>query len=406
LAITGIEPTTPITNIALDETVTYIVPVYNYGPGPATGAPFTFKVPSGFTIENLSDIIYSMACTGAAVRDLALDVNGNVTALLDIPNGCSIEFRITGKVGEALVCQPIAVEASIMRPNDVTDIDATNPDPFVPPTDPHVECLNGTTTESCNNIKYNDAITVTPAAPVSNGNILGCDGDTLTASATVPSGSTIIWYDAPSGGNLVSTPQLNTVGTVNYYAETNTGACTSSQRTQVSLTINNLPNVVINNPVPVCEPATIDLTAPEVTTGSETFLDFSYFTDPSATVPLPDPTTVGTSGTYYIKASSMFGCTIISPVIVDIIGRPELLVGQPTCAGGNGSISVLDPLGSIYEYSINGVDYQASAVFSSVPPGTYYVTVRNNVTNCESLEEVAIIDVSPSTPVPNIVQPD
>src|SRR5690606_27731300 len=115
---------------------------------------------------------------------------------------------------------------------------------------------------------------------------------------------------------------------------------------------------------------------------------------------------IGSSGTYYIMASNMFGCTIISPVIVDIIGRPELLIGQPTCAGGNGSISVLDPLGSIYEYSINGVDYQVSAVFSSVPPGTYNVTVRNNVTNCESLEEVAIIDVSPSTPVPNIVQPD
>src|SRR5690606_33571341 len=160
---------------------------------------------------------------------------------------------------------------------DVTDIDATNPDPLVPPTDPHVECLNGTTTESCNNIKYNDAITVTPAAPISNGNIMGCDGDTLAPSVTVPSGSTITWYDAPSGGNEIATPQLNTVGMVNYYAEKNTGACTSSQRTQVTLTINNLPNVVINNPIPVCEPATVDLTLAAVTLGSDALLGFSYF---------------------------------------------------------------------------------------------------------------------------------
>jgi hypothetical protein len=42
---------------------------------------------------------------------------------------------------------------------------------------------------------------------------------TLTATATVASGATIVWYDAPTGGNTIANPILNTIGTKIYYAE-------------------------------------------------------------------------------------------------------------------------------------------------------------------------------------------
>ena len=41
----------------------------------------------------------------------------------------------------------------------------------------------------------------------------------MTASASVGSGETLTWYDAATGGNVVTSPTLSSVGTVTYYAE-------------------------------------------------------------------------------------------------------------------------------------------------------------------------------------------
>ena len=54
-------------------------------------------------------------------------------------------------------------------------------------------------------------------APTSGGDQTQCEQNpvqTLTATATPPANSTVIWYDAASGGNVVSSPTLNAVGTV------------------------------------------------------------------------------------------------------------------------------------------------------------------------------------------------
>src|SRR5690606_15032635 len=74
-----------------------------------------------------------------------------------------------------------------------------------------------------------DPVTVTidlapeiPAAPTSGGDQEVCTADpaqTLTATATVPTGVNVVWYDAPTGGNVVTSPILETTGTVTYYAE-------------------------------------------------------------------------------------------------------------------------------------------------------------------------------------------
>src|SRR5690606_32019279 len=80
-----------------------------------------------------------------------------------------------------------------------------------------------------------------PSEPLSDGDLEGCLGDTLMATVTVPVGDTIIWFDESIGGNLVSNPQLNTVGEITYYAEASNGICSSQERTPVTLTIHELP---------------------------------------------------------------------------------------------------------------------------------------------------------------------
>jgi hypothetical protein len=50
-------------------------------------------------------------------------------------------------------------------------------------------------------------INARPVNPVSGGNKTECAQSpiqTLTATATVASGATIVWYDAPTGGNTIA----------------------------------------------------------------------------------------------------------------------------------------------------------------------------------------------------------
>ncbi|WP_170253308.1 hypothetical protein, partial [Aequorivita antarctica] len=56
-------------------------------------------------------------------------------------------------------------------------------------------------------------ITAAPGAPVSGGNQTECEASpiqTLTATATVPAGQTVVWYNQAVGGSIVNSPIRNT----------------------------------------------------------------------------------------------------------------------------------------------------------------------------------------------------
>jgi hypothetical protein len=85
-------------------------------------------------------------------------------------------------------------------------------------------------------------LTINPklAAPISAGDITECAQSpiqTLTAFCTSGSGETVIWYTAASGGTVVSSPTLNTIGTVTLCRIIKyTTSCKSDIRTSVTLT--------------------------------------------------------------------------------------------------------------------------------------------------------------------------
>ena len=96
-----------------------------------------------------------------------------------------------------------------------------------------------------------------PGKPMSGNDQTECAQSplqTLTATATAPSGSSIVWYDAATGGNLVASPTINAVGTVTYYAASrdNTDGCESVDRIAVTLTINARPAAPTSNGDQAC----------------------------------------------------------------------------------------------------------------------------------------------------------
>ncbi|MFT7105105.1 MAG: hypothetical protein ACJAQ5_002222, partial [Flavobacteriales bacterium] len=96
---------------------------------------------------------------------------------------------------------------------------------------------------------YNDTLCFGDDTPSSGGDQDVCsDGtanQTITATATSNSNvGIIIWYDAPTGGNLVEVPSQVGIGSVTYYAESFNGSYSSETRVAVSLIIRDCSVII------------------------------------------------------------------------------------------------------------------------------------------------------------------
>ncbi|UTN03422.1 gliding motility-associated C-terminal domain-containing protein [Flavobacterium bizetiae] len=139
------------------------------------------------------------------------------------------------------------------------------------------------------------------------------------------------------------------VGANNYTCTVKIGApCNTENEASVIITGLPLPIFSVNNPLAVCFPNTVDLTAPAVTSGNVTGL--SYFTDNLATVALTTPKAVSTSGTYYIKATNG-QCSTILPVVVTVNPLPIATITYPNgpyCNRGTAVVTHTGLNGGIY----------------------------------------------------------
>ncbi|MBY8961241.1 T9SS type A sorting domain-containing protein [Flavobacterium sp. D11R37] len=101
------------------------------------------------------------------------------------------------------------------------------------------------------------------------------------------------------------------------------------------------------------------------------------------------------AGTYTVTVMNTSGCTSTLDVTINAApatpATPVVDVIQPTCAVA-GTITVTAPVGAEYTYSINGTDFQASAVFADVAPGTYTITVKNDAGCTAALTDVVVND--------------
>ena len=127
-------------------------------------------------------------------------------------------------------------------------------------------------------------------------------------------------------------------------------------------------------------------------------MDYTYWTDSDVTLPLASPAAVTTSGLYYIKATSVNGCSVIKPVAVVINTAPNLLVTNPAKVCAPGTVDLTNPAitaGSdpdlSYTYWTDAANTipvtDAKAVGAS---GIYYITAAAT-SGCKSTESVEIV---------------
>jgi gliding motility-associated-like protein/uncharacterized repeat protein (TIGR01451 family) len=225
--------------------VVYTFTVKNSGPGDVTGAKFQFNFPAEIT-----GISVSSSSTLGVSSISAATVSANAyNADIDMANGSVRLFTILGKIAQSAT-GTLNVSASIMRPADVTDPDATNPTDDAPPIDPVAECNSQPSGPSCNNIKTN--ITTFKTAPdagpdqtvfqyapviltaVGEGTWMQAPGDLFVANITSPaSGSTTI-------------TGLSNLGSY-HFIYTNENACTDTVDITVVAAGIVIPNIFTPN---------------------------------------------------------------------------------------------------------------------------------------------------------------
>ncbi|WP_166638530.1 Ig-like domain-containing protein [Maribacter spongiicola] len=256
-------------------------------------------------------------------------------------------------------------------------------------------------------------INATPTAPISGGDITECETSpvqTLTATATAPAGSSIIWYDAATGGNVVASPILDAVGSVTYYAESedNTSACPSFTRTPVHLTIQDTP----------------DITIATAATCSADLLTYSVSVDVSeGTVTSSEGTVVDNGGNNWTISDITSGNNITLTVTAPNACTQTMSVTAPDCAcplvdapisGGDQTECEENPIQTLtatatppagatviwYDASTGG-NVVADPSLSTTGTATYYAESRDNVTNCLSSTRTAVvltIEAAPTAP--------
>jgi hypothetical protein len=250
-------------------------------------------------------------------------------------------------------------------------------------------------------------INASPNAPTSGGNITECalsTIQTITALANTTSGSTVEWYDAATGGSVVTSPTLNSIGTVTYYAasKNNTTSCYSLTRTPVVLTINALPNAPTSGGnITECTLSTIQIITASATTTSGSTVEWYNVATGGSVVTSPTLNSIGTITYYAASKNNTTSCYSLTrtPVVLTINASPN----APT-SGGNitecalSTIQTITALatttsGSTVEWydAATGGSVVTSPTLNSIGTVTYYAASKNNTTNCNSLTRTAVV---------------
>jgi hypothetical protein len=200
---------------------------------------------------------------------------------------------------------------------------------------------------------------------------------------------------AYAGGNSTSVYfKSSAVATATTYTANATSSLGCVRTASVGVTVNSLPIVTTLAPATVCSPSTVDLTDPGVTTGSDTGLIFTYFTDAAASIVYSTPS-VAIAGTYYIKGTNANGCSAISSVLVTVNNvLPTVLTVSPAAVCSPNTIDLTasgvtsgSDAGLIFTYFTDAAATIAYATPSAAIMGTYFIkgTILNGCSTVASV---------------------
>lgn len=230
------------------------------------------------------------------------------------------------------------------------------------------------TNNSCNSTSdiFEVEVVPLPAAPISNGNIMVCEGDATQLQVTVPTGVKVNWYSDATGGTLLKTDSTTyspIIGGV-YYAEAETvnGSCISNSRTEVSMRYFEIPEVT-DEVLEFCETESITLHA------DTNISTATYLWNTGETTEFIN---VDKAGIYTVEVTNG-SCTVIKTITLSRIDLPIITSVESL---GKSIVVTTENTGD-FLYSINGNIFQTDNIFTNIEGGRYTVYVKHQ--NCDTL---------------------
>ncbi|MDP9047623.1 MAG: gliding motility-associated C-terminal domain-containing protein, partial [Bacteroidota bacterium] len=192
-----------------------------------------------------------------------------------------------------------------------------------------------------------------PAAPTASGATV-CAGSQATLVATAP-GETYQWYDAPTGGNLLSTGAVYTtqplLATTSFYVQTTINGIPGS-RTQVIATVNAIPAAPTAANDTVCTGSTATLVA-SGSNGTYQWYDAAAGGNLLSTSNSYVTTALTTSTSYYVQ-TNVNGC-ISQRTQVNVIVNPVPTITsaatQSICSGNPLGYTITSDISANYTWS-------------------------------------------------------
>ncbi|MEZ4838884.1 T9SS type B sorting domain-containing protein [Flavobacterium sp.] len=217
-----------------------------------------------------------------------------------------------------------------------------------------------------------------PAAAVSNGDIVICSSDSFPMlSVTAEAGQGVDWYDAITEGNLLQSNSTTFTPTAAgiYYAETFdlSSNCHSNTRTPVSLTIVPFPIATISAVTPICmgNSTVVSFSGTpnaEITYSIDGGTNQSITLDGSGFASLSTPVlnAVTTYSLVNVASSILSSCNqLISDSVTITLNQPPTATisgGQSLCSGETGTIQFIGTPNATVFYSINGGSSQSTVL--------------------------------------------
>jgi len=262
-----------------------------------------------------------------------------------------------------------------------------------------------------------------PAAPVINAtSLFVCQGGTVTLSVKDPvAGTTYRWFDAATGGNLLSTGSSFTTGALNastdFYAEASNGNCSSAQRTKVSIGVGQAPTPTLeSNAVTTCQGTSATLRVTSATNG----IAYKWYTQASGgtavfTGPVFTTDPLNTTMDFWVEATGTTGqcgnpSTRVKATVTVVVApsAPDVVASSlKTCAGTGVTVAVKTIQPGItyqwYDAATNGSLLFTGPVYSVpvVTTNTTYYVQANLGSGCSSSTRTAVsVSVDPAPPIP------
>ena len=238
----------------------------------------------------------------------------------------------------------------------------------------------------------NAAVTVNAGTDFTKTCVANASGGSIGETAV--GGFSYSWTSSPAGfTSTASNPSVNPTATTTYtVTKTNTASgCFNTDN--VVVTVNNT-GVTVAAGSDFTKTCIANATGGTIGETAVVGFTYSWTSSPAGFTSIEANPSVNPSvtTTYTVtKTNTANGCTAQASVVVTVNTSkpttPTFCAVQPSLCGSAGSVTIITPaFGTGYEYTIdNGVNWQASTVFSNLAAGSVTgIKVKNTSTGCIS----------------------